>query len=98
MEGEGMKVRLTLSWELSGEHSTGSDGKPVLIHRSSGKIFGPEDAIEFYPNWGIKPAAVHVGRMSMMRKFSEEELNFIELFKMPDEENELKFWVCSKVT
>jgi hypothetical protein len=76
-----MKVRLTLSWELSDEHSTSFNGKPVLIKRGTGKIFGPGDAVEFYPNWRIKPAAVHVGRMSMMRRFSEEELNFIERFR-----------------
>lgn len=76
-----MKVPLTLSWELSDEHSTNSDGKPLLIKRPTGKAFGPRDIIEFYPNWGLKPAAVHVERMSRMRSFPEQELDFIEQFK-----------------
>ena len=76
-----MKVQLTLSWELSDEHSASSHGKPVLIKRITDKAYGPGDVIEFYPTWGREPAAVHVERMIRMRKFSEQELNFIGLFQ-----------------
>jgi len=78
-----MKVRLTATWELTDEHTASSNGQPVLVCRRTGEKFGPGDLIEPYADWGQKPAAVHVAQMSSMKKFSEEEKEFVQRFKMP---------------
>jgi hypothetical protein len=40
----------------------------------------PKDIIEPYAFWELKPAAVHVVRMSKMKKYTDEEMEFIERF------------------
>jgi hypothetical protein len=78
-----MKVRFTPSWELTDERADSSDGQPVLVNRTTGKTFGAGDLLEPYAHWGLKPAAVHVARMSNMKKLSSEDLEFVGRFKLP---------------
>ena len=75
-----MKIRLTPSFELSDERVESSKGQPVLVNRPTGKAYGPEDIIEPYAFWGLKPAAIHVVRMSNMNKHTDEEMEFIKRF------------------
>ena len=78
-----MKVRFTPSWELTDERADSSYGQPVLVNRWTQEAFGPGDLLEPYPYWGLKPAAVHVGRMIQMKEFSDEDLEFVRRFKLP---------------
>jgi hypothetical protein len=79
-----MKVRFTPSWELTDERAESSYGQPVLVERRTGKAFGPGDLLEPYAHWGLESAAVHVTRMSSMKKLSSEDLEFVGRFKMPE--------------
>jgi hypothetical protein len=82
-EGGFMKVRLAPSWELTDERAETSHGQPVLVNLWTQEVFRPEDILEPYPYWGLKPAAVHVGRMIQMKEFSDDELEFARRFKLP---------------
>jgi hypothetical protein len=75
-----MKVRLTTLWELTDELSDSFSGEFILVNRATGKAYGPEDIIEPYAFWGLKPAAVHVARMSNMKKYTDEEMGSIKRF------------------
>jgi hypothetical protein len=75
-----MKVRLTTLWELTDELSDSFSGEFILVNRATGKAYGPEDIIEPYAFWGLKPAAVHVARMSNMKKYTDEEMESIKRF------------------
>jgi hypothetical protein len=80
IKGEGMKVRLTSSFDLSDERPESFNGQPVLVNRATGKASGPGDFIEPYPFWGFKPAVVHVTRMRNMKKHTDKEMEFIKRF------------------
>ena len=79
-----MKLSLTPSWELSDERAGSSYGIPVLVNRPTGKAFRPGKILEPYAHWDLKPAAVHVARMSETKKFSGEEMEFVRRFKLSD--------------
>ena len=79
-----MKLSLTPSWELSDERAGSSYGIPVLVNRPTGEAFRPGKILEPYAHWGLKPAAVHVARMSETKKLSDEEMEFVRRFKLSD--------------
>jgi hypothetical protein len=79
-----MKLRLTPSWELSDERAGSSYVSPVLVNRATGEAFGPGKILEPYAHWGLKPAAVHVVRMSETKKLSGDEMKFVRRFKLLD--------------
>ena len=78
-----MKIIFTPSWELSDERAGSSYVIPVLVNRATGKAFGPGDLLEPYAHWGLKPAVVHVARMSETKKLSDEEMEFVRRLKLP---------------
>ncbi len=59
-----MKVALTPAWELSDEHPRSSLGQPVLVDRSRGLAYRPDDVLQAYPSWGVLPAARVVQRLA----------------------------------
>jgi len=54
-----MKARLTPLLEFTDERPDSFSGELVLVNRAIGKAYGPEDIIEPYAFWELKPAAVH---------------------------------------
>jgi hypothetical protein len=79
-KGEGMKVRLTSSFDLSDKRPKSFNSQPVLVNRATGKASGPGDFIEPYAFWGFKPAVVHVTRLRNMKKHTDKEMEFIKRF------------------
>jgi len=63
-KGKGMKVALAPEWELSDEHPLSQYGRPVLVERSRGDAYGPDDALQAYPSWGVLPAVRVVQRLA----------------------------------
>ena len=75
-----MKVRLTVSFELTDERIGSAYARPLLVNLGTGKAHGPKDIIEPYWNWGLKPAAIQVVRMSKDNIYTDEEMEFIKRF------------------
>jgi hypothetical protein len=79
-----MQVKLTPLWELTDELADSFPGQAVLVNRRTGQAFGPGDILEPYAYWELKPAAVHVTRMSNMEEHTREERAFVRRFSLPE--------------
>jgi hypothetical protein len=76
-----MKVALTASWELSNEYSASSSEHTMLVNRTTGEGYGPEDLIRVYREWPIYPARVAVDHMLRTnKKLTDTERQFAERF------------------
>lgn len=52
-----MQHILTPSYILTTEHAASSYGVPVLLHRQTGRVYGPADIAVFYPSHSPSSAA-----------------------------------------
>jgi|WetSurMetagenome_2_1015567.scaffolds.fasta_scaffold17679_5 hypothetical protein len=67
-----MKVALGPHWELSNEHAACSAGQPLLVDRSTGDVYGPDDIVQPYNTWNVMPAAKAVVRLAETQALDTE--------------------------
>ena len=75
-----MKVTLTRSWELSDEHAMSKAGRPVLVNRSTGGAYGPEDLVDASGFWGVLAAARLVTRLAKTVRLNAQEKTLVDRF------------------
>jgi len=75
-----MKVILAPSWALSNEYPASRDGQPVLLYRSTGKVFGPEDFVQAYPIGRYTQAARVVARFVKTLKLDADGTALVARF------------------
>ena len=74
------KVTLSPGYELTVEHAASSYNRPVLVRRSTGEGFGPEDILVAFPSWSYMSAWQIVQRLAATRAFTNAELEFVRKF------------------
>ena len=67
-----MKVILSPEWELSTDDPASSGGQPVLVNRSTWKVFGPGDKVMLDPSQGYVKAAHAVARLADTAKLNAD--------------------------
>ena len=75
-----MKVILSPEWELSTEHAASSYSQPILVHRSTGRTFGPRDLVVLYPGHGPAAAAEGVRRLAKTAKLDADGAALVAQF------------------
>jgi len=83
-----MTINLSLTYELTTDHPASSYGRPVLVNRTTGAVFGPGDVVNPYPSlpafvfppYGFMPASDAVRRLAKMKQLDEEELALVGRF------------------
>jgi hypothetical protein len=75
-----MKASLSPSWELTTDHAASRYGQPVLVRRSTGEAYGPEDILQAYASWGSLPAARVVARLAKTVHLDDEGQAMVALF------------------
>ena len=75
-----MKINLSPFWELSTEHAASSDGRPVLVNKTTGEAFGPGDTMKPYLSYGFMSAREAVRRLARTQSLDEEELALVGQF------------------
>jgi hypothetical protein len=48
-------------------------GQVILVNLKTREAFGPEDILEPYAYWELKPATIHATRMSNMEERTHEQ-------------------------
>ncbi len=75
-----MKAILSPLWELSTEHPASSYGQPVLVHRHTGRTFGPGDRVQLHPSYGTTTAADGVAWLAKTVTLSAEAQALVDRF------------------
>jgi hypothetical protein len=75
-----MKVILAPSWALSNEYPASRYGQPVLLYRSTGEGFGPEDFVQACPIDRYTQAARVVARLRKTASLDAETQALVTRF------------------
>ncbi len=73
-------IELSPRWMLKTDHAHWSYGRPVLVNRSTGEAFEPDEMMRPYPNFGVTTAARGVARLAKTQDHSAEEWALIRRF------------------
>ena len=72
-----MKLILTPSYYLTDETAAQT---PRLVKRSTGEEFGPDDILQWYPSWEIRPVWHSVGRAVAIMQLTDAEQALVSAF------------------
>lgn len=70
------KIQLTPSFYLTDELGD----QPRLVHRQTGKNYGPDEILEWYPSWGLQPCRQSVKRAVAILQLNDEESSLVTRF------------------
>ena len=70
-----MRLTLTASYYLTDENET-----PRLVHRHSGREYGPYDIAQLYPSWSLQSIRQSVRRAARTLQLNDEESSLISAF------------------
>jgi hypothetical protein len=75
-----VEIILAPSWVLTTEHAACSSGQPLLVDRSTGDAYGPDDIVQPYNTWNVIPAAEAVVRLAETQALNAEAQALVSRF------------------